>query len=109
MWASVRRNRPTGPAATCRSFAWCRGGSRPRSFNSLGWEIYPQGLRLVLRRFSRWGLPLVVTENGIATCDEALRDRFVAEHLQSLDEARNDGLRVLGYFYWSLIDNFEWT
>ncbi len=86
----------------------CRDGEQ-RRFNSLGWEIYPRGLQLVLRRFSRYGLPLVVTENGIATDDEQLRDRFVAEHLEALDAARQEGLPVIGYFYWSLMDNYEWT
>ena len=86
-----------------------QSGSRHRTFNSLGWEVYPAGLRFVLRRFARYGLPLMVTENGIATDDEHLRDWFVAEHLRALDEARSDGLPVCGYFYWSLMDNFEWT
>jgi beta-glucosidase len=84
-------------------------GPPARAFSALGWEIYPRGLQLVLRRFSRFGLPLMVTENGIATDDEELREKFVVKHLEALDAARNEGLPVLGYFYWSLMDNFEWT
>ena len=80
-----------------------------RSFNDLGWEIHPDGLTAVLRRFSEYGLPLIVTENGIATDDEAQRSRFLAEHLRALGAAVRSGLDVRGYFYWSLIDNFEWA
>lgn len=84
-------------------------GHESRSFNLLGWEIYPDGLRLVLRRFARYGLPMIVTENGIATTDEQLRTAFVTDHLAALDAARAEALPVSGYFYWSLMDNFEWT
>lgn len=81
----------------------------PRAFTSLGWEIYAPGLRKVLRRFARHGVPLMVTENGIATSDEQLRTRYLMAHLESVAEAVRDGVTVLGYFYWTLMDNFEWT
>jgi beta-glucosidase len=77
--------------------------------STMGWEVYPRGLKLVLQYFSQFGLPLLVTENGIATDDESLRGEFVAKHLQSLAEALNSGVNVFGYLYWSLIDNFEWA
>jgi beta-glucosidase len=80
-----------------------------RTFNSLGWEVYPRGMHLVLRKFAKFGVPLMVTENGIATDDEAEREQFLAAHLKSLDEARAEELPVLGYLYWSLMDNFEWV
>ena len=57
-----------------------------------GWEVYPHGLKTVLEDFSRVGLPLLVTENGIATDDESLRGEFVAKHLQSLAEALDSGV-----------------
>ena len=75
----------------------------------MGWEVYPRGLEAVLENFSRFGLPLLVTENGIATDDESLRRDFVLKHLQSLAGALDDGANVIGYLYWSLIDNFEWA
>lgn len=77
--------------------------------SEIGWEVYPRGLKTVLEDFSRLGLPLLVTENGIATDDESLRGEFVAKHLQSLAEALDSGVNVIGYLYWSLIDNFEWA
>jgi beta-glucosidase len=75
----------------------------------VGWEIHPPGLRKVLRRFSALGVPLLVTENGVATEDEQLRTRFLREHLHELARALQDGVPLRGYFYWSLVDNYEWT
>jgi beta-glucosidase len=77
--------------------------------STLGWEVYPAGLQLTLERFSEYGLPLFVTENGIATTDETLRRKFVVGHLAALAGALETGVNVLGYLYWSLIDNFEWS
>ncbi len=79
----------------------------PRS--DTGWEIYPSGLGKTLQRFSAFGVPLLVTENGVATTDEALRARFLSDHLAQIAEALGQGIDVRGYFYWSLIDNFEWA
>jgi beta-glucosidase len=76
--------------------------------SSIGWEVYPNGLRAVLRRFSTFGLPLLITENGIATDDEELREAFLVEHLGQLAMALAEGIDVTGYLYWSLMDNFEW-
>jgi beta-glucosidase len=76
---------------------------------TMGWEVYPRGLLLTLRRFSRYGLPLVITENGIATDDEALRGEYLRQHLACVEQAIGEGLPVAGYFYWSLMDNFEWA
>ncbi|HET7585376.1 MAG TPA: glycoside hydrolase family 1 protein [Gemmatimonadaceae bacterium] len=77
--------------------------------SDLGWEVYPAGLGATLRRFARYGVPLLVTENGIATTDEELRASFLCAHLEELAGAVRDGVDVRGYFYWSLLDNFEWT
>ena len=82
----------------------CRG-----PLSATGWEVYPPGLKSVLENLSWFGLPLFVTENGIATDDESLRRDFLVKHLQSLAEALNSGVNVIGYLYWSLIDNFEWA
>src|SRR5262249_55158963 len=77
--------------------------------STMGWEIYPTGLETTLRRFAEYGLPVFVTENGIATDDEALRREFVVEHLTALARALGNGVDARGYLYWSLIDNFEWS
>lgn len=78
--------------------------------NELGWAIYPEGLRREVLEVSRvYRLPLLITENGICTQDEAQRARFVHDHLAALHAAITEGAPVLGYFYWSLLDNFEWS
>lgn len=77
--------------------------------STMGWEVYPAGLRATLEHFSRYGLPIMVTENGIATDDDGLRREYVEQHLIVLAEAIDAGLDVIGYLYWSLVDNFEWT
>ena len=83
------------------------GADGPMS--AIGWEVFPAGLRIGLERFSKYGLPIVITENGIATDDEALRSEYLMRHLAVLQDAIDAGLDVAGYFYWSLIDNFEWA
>ncbi len=78
-------------------------------FSDVGWEVYPDGLTETLRRFSRYGVPLLVTENGIATDDESLRTSFLVEHLARVGEALEEGVDVRGYLHWTLMDNFEWA
>ena len=70
--------------------------------------MYPMGLATVLEQFSSYGLPMLVCENGIATHDDQLRCNFLTEHLRVIAQALTDGIKILGYVHWSLIDNFEW-
>lgn len=81
----------------------------PRQWNEMGWEVHARGLLAVLRRFSSYGLPLLVTENGLATDDEERRSVVLAEHLSALAAAVEEGIDVRGYFYWTLVDNYEWA
>ena len=75
-----------------------------------GSEIYPAGFRRVVREAGRYGRPVVVTENGIGTSDDAQRRSYLTSHLRALRDAMHAGeARVLGYFHWSLTDNFEWN
>jgi beta-glucosidase len=75
-----------------------------------GWEDYPAALGGAVRRVARvvGEVPLIVTENGIATADDARRIAFTAEALDSLEAALDDGVDVRGYLHWSLLDNYEW-
>lgn len=72
-----------------------------------GWGIDPQGLTGALRLMSRYKLPLYVTENGIADSRDALRPAFIRSHIKAVGAAMAEGVPVRGYFYWSLLDNFE--
>ncbi len=73
-----------------------------------GWETYPQGFDRVLRSAASAGLPILVTENGIATDDDRLHRSFLHEHTLILAHHLAAGTPIEGYFYWSLLDNFEW-
>lgn len=74
----------------------------------LGWEIYPEGLHTVIMEAATYGLPIYITENGLADADDDQRPAFVRDHLAQVARAIGDGADVRGYFHWSLMDNFEW-
>ena len=90
-------------------------GKEPRrarpgaAVSDLGWEVYPEGLEQALEECAAFGLPLYVTENGIADAADRLRPEFIHQSLAALDRARSRGVDVRGYFHWSLLDNFEWS
>ncbi len=88
-----------------------RGHSRDgRPVSDFGWEVYPEGLYEVLKRlYSRYRLPIYVTENGVADAEDRLRPRFIVSHLYQLHRARGEGVDVRGYFHWNLTDNLEWA
>jgi beta-glucosidase/6-phospho-beta-glucosidase/beta-galactosidase len=80
--------------------------SRPKTD---AWEdIYPDGFRIVIDALAQYNLPFVITENGIADSQDVNRPRFLLEHLFQVGWAMQRGLTILGYFHWSLVDNFEW-
>jgi len=76
----------------------------------MGYEYWPQALEHTVRRAAAvTGLPVVVTENGIGTDDDRERVAYMAEALEGVERCLADGIRVDGYFAWSLLDNFEWA
>ncbi len=97
---------------------------QPGPYTEMGWNIEPAGLTDLLldvhRRYP--DVPLAVTENGAAFADEVTTDgsgrrrvhderrvRYLHDHVEALDAARDAGADVRGYFAWSLMDNFEWA
>lgn len=80
-----------------------------RPVNDLGWDIYPEGLFLFLRRFRDMGIPLLVTENGMADASGTRRPDYLRAHVYAVEQAVKEGVDVRGYFHWSLMDNFEWA
>lgn len=80
--------------------------------NTMGWSMDASGLEGVLRFAASYGLPLWITENGIATAEgheDPVRETFIRDHLQVVRRMRDEGLPVEGYLYWSLLDNYEWA
>lgn len=72
--------------------------------------IYGEGLYRAVQEVAEClpGIPMYITENGIATRDEKTRILFLQRYLYALSRAIEDGYDVRGYFYWSLLDNYEW-
>ncbi len=77
--------------------------------NELGWEIYPYGLYRAIRQvWSRYRLPVWITENGICDSTDRQRPRFILEHLAEVRRLIDEGIPVQRYYHWTLTDNFEW-
>jgi beta-glucosidase len=76
-----------------------------------GWEYWPKAAEAGIREAASHapGVPLLVTENGIATNNDARRVDYVREALEGVRAAITSGIDVRGYYYWSLLDNFEWA
>jgi beta-glucosidase len=78
--------------------------------NANGAEIYPASLANSVRyAYQVCGRPILVTEHGVLTDDDTLRSGLIPEALAALKQAIDDGVPVLGYLHWTLIDNFEWV
>ena len=80
----------------------------------MDYEFYPQALEHVIRRaneeFKSAGkeMPILISENGIATSDDTRRIAFIDEATKGVAACIADGIPVIGYCHWSLMDNFEW-
>ncbi len=72
-------------------------------------EPDPQGLTDQLLRLAKYRVPLMVTENGVFDCEATTQVDYLASHVAAIGEARRAGADVRGYFWWSLVDNFEWA
>lgn len=76
----------------------------------MGTEFWPDSVQHCVRRAAQFtGLPVVVTENGLATEEDHERVAYLDQALRGLHRCLEDGVDVRGYFVWSLLDNFEWN
>ncbi len=85
---------------------------------AFSWPVTPAGLGWLVRfHHERYGLPIYITENGLASMDWVSEDGavhdpnridFTRRYLRSLHQAIVEGVDVRGYFHWSVMDNFEW-
>jgi beta-glucosidase len=73
------------------------------------YAVYPEGLYRALRDVAALGKPIMVTENGIADARDDRRATFIRRYLHAVARAIQDGVDVRAYYYWSLMDNFEWA
>jgi len=79
-----------------------------RGLTDLGWEVVPELLTELLLELAPLGLPMLITENGLADASDARRAEYLREHVAAVLEAERSGAPVSGYLHWSLLDNFEW-
>jgi beta-glucosidase len=86
----------------------------------MNWEVYPEGIYYLLKKFAAYKNipPIYITENGAAFTDtvevddyvhDTKREKFIQSYLKQVLDAKNEGVDVRGYFYWSFTDNFEWA
>ena len=84
-------------------------GNKNKEVSDMNWEIYPKGIYYLLRELKLYNLPIYITENGLADAKDTKREKFIKEHLFWAHKAIEEGVDLRGYFYWSLLDNFEWA
>lgn len=78
-------------------------------FSDVGWKLSPRGLYECLKRLKTYGVPVYVTEHGLADRQDQYRAWYIEESLSGVHQAIQEGVEVRGYMHWSLLDNFEWA
>ena len=77
--------------------------------NQMGEEIYPRALEATIREAARIAeIPVIVTENGLATEDDAQRVAYLEAAVEGVASCLADGIDVRGYIAWTAFDNYEW-
>lgn len=86
---------------------------------AMGWEINPSAFHRIIKRFWKYGAikEIMITENGACFKDQLSqgriadneRIRYFEDHLQEVLKLKKEGVRIGGYFAWTLTDNFEWA
>jgi beta-glucosidase len=71
-------------------------------------EVYPYGLYRAIRLALPYRKPIYITENGLPDREDTIRPGFIMDHLRQIWQAISFCFPVMGYYYWSLVDNFEW-
>ena len=71
-------------------------------------EVYPNGIFQMIKHVLRYDKPIYITENGLPDKADALRPSFLISHLREIWRAISFCFPVMGYYHWSLVDNFEW-
>jgi beta-glucosidase len=76
----------------------------------MGWELYPESLEhTICCTAAHCHKPIIITENGIATENDAERIEYTRKALEGMFRCIKDGIDVRGYYHWSAFDNYEWT
>ena len=73
------------------------------------YAIYAEGFYRAIKLVSKLNKPILITENGVADKKDNIRSLFISRYIYAMNKAVNEGINVIGYFYWTLMDNFEWV
>ena len=83
---------------------------RPQDIQTdMPYAIYPEGFYKAVKTIAKLNVPIIITENGIADNKDDRRSLFIKRYLYALFKTIEEGYDIRGYFYWSLMDNFEWA
>ena len=78
--------------------------------NDLAWEVFPEGLYAILKQLARrYNRAILITENGMAEAVDKHRASYIISHVQQVQRARSEGVDVMGYLHWSIVNNYEWA
>jgi beta-glucosidase len=75
----------------------------------MDYAAYPEGFYRAIKEVAKLGKPVIITENGIADAKDDRRAQFISQYLYAVSRAISEGDDIRGYYYWSLMDNFEWS
>jgi beta-glucosidase len=75
----------------------------------MDYAAYPEGFYRAIKEVTKLGKPVIITENGIADAKDDRRAQFISQYLYAVSRAISEGDDIRGYYYWSLMDNFEWS
>ncbi|MFA5693490.1 MAG: family 1 glycosylhydrolase [Acholeplasmataceae bacterium] len=88
-------------------------------YTAMDWPVASEGLYWTCKMlYEKYKVPIYITENGVALSEwpdldgnivDNSRIKYVHDHLVAIEKAFKEGVDIKGYFYWSLMDNFEWT
>ena len=73
------------------------------------YTIYGEGMYRAIEAVSILNVPIIITENGVADASDDRRELYINRYLYAVSKAIENGFNITGYFYWSLMDNFEWA
>ena len=79
------------------------------TMTDMPYTIYAEGIYRAIQEVSKLSIPIIITENGVADKDDKIRAEYIQKYLYATMKSIEDGYNVIGYFYWSLLDNFEWA
>lgn len=92
---------------------------RKVEMTSMNWEIYPESMYHMLKKYNAYPNipPLIITENGAAfpdvvesnQVDDRKRIKYLQDTIAQVSRAKQEGVKVNGYFVWTFLDNFEWA